>query len=659
MRLGRVAVVACFALLAVHLTFGLGGRPLDGLVDRWLSDGLEVVAALACLIRAAGTRNERGAWAALGLGVLSFALGDVCFDFVYGGNPPTPSVADVFYLGFYPGAYTALALLVRSRISSFGRSLWLDGVIAALAACAVSAAIVLEVVIETTTGKTSMVVTDLAYPVADLVLLALVVFVFAITGWRPGRAWAFVGGAFATITVADSIFLYLSATGVYVEGSWLDLLWPASMLLLAAAAWQSVEREHSVDLEGRFLAATPLVCGVVALAVLVDGRFQHHDLAADAFAAGAILTVFIRTGLSFLDNSGLLEHTRAQSLTDYLTGLGNRRRLMVELERATRSGEAVLLAIFDLNGFKRYNDTYGHLSGDAMLARIAGKLELAVAPAGGHAYRLGGDEFCILVPVPADGGDALLEAAVVALSEDGEGFEVATEYGAVVLPGEAGDPTAALRLADERLYARKHSLYRGEGEAHEVLLRALSEREPGLRDHMRGVAELSATVGLRLGVSGEALKQLLLAAELHDVGKLAIPDAVLAKPGALNAEEWAFVRQHTLIGQRILAGAPAMREVGKIVRATHERWDGSGYADGLAGEAIPLAARIIAVCDAFSAMTSDRPYRQAVAVATALDELRRCAGTQFDPKVVKEFCRLHDHVIASRSERLVAITSSA
>ncbi len=145
-------------------------------------------------------------------------------------------------------------------------------------------------------------------------------------------------------------------------------------------------------------------------------------------------------------------------------------------------------------------------------------------------------------------------------------------------------------------------------------------------------------MGGRLGVVGESLEELKLAAELHDIGKLAIPDAVLEKPGPLDVSEWAFVREHTAIGERILSATPALRAVGKIVRSTHERWDGAGYSDGVVGESIPLAARIVAVCDAFSAMTSDRPYRAAVSPEQALAELRRCAGTQVDPVVVEAFC---------------------
>jgi HD-GYP domain-containing protein (c-di-GMP phosphodiesterase class II) len=138
-------------------------------------------------------------------------------------------------------------------------------------------------------------------------------------------------------------------------------------------------------------------------------------------------------------------------------------------------------------------------------------------------------------------------------------------------------------------------------------------------------------------MNGEQLDELGRAAELHDVGKVAIPDAILEKPDALDATEWEFMRQHTILGERILSAAPALRPVARIVRASHERWDGGGYPDGLAGESIPLAARIVAVCDAFEAITSDRCYRKAQSLEVARAELLREAGRQFDPAVVEAF----------------------
>jgi GGDEF domain-containing protein len=443
MRLWRVVVTVGFALLVAHLAVGLGGHRLDTFFEQWVYDGLEVLAAVGCLLRAATTRSERAAWTVLGLGVLSFALGDICFDFVYGGDPPGVSLCDAFYLAFYPACYAALALLVRERISTFNRSIWLDGLIAALAAAAVSASVVLQVVLDHTSGDTPAMAVGLAYPVADLVLLAIVIFVFAFAGWRAGRAWTAAAVAFGVITVADSLFLYLNAVGGYQEGTLLDALWPAAMLLLAVAAWQPVGRGHAVELEGRFLAATPLACGIVALAVLAESRFHRHNLLADALAAAAIFTVLIRTALSFAENGELLATTRVQSLTDALTGLGNRRSLTIALERALVTAEQTVFVIFDLNGFKRYNDTFGHPSGDALLARLGAALRQAAGPRG-EVFRLGGDEFCILVPSGAERLERIVDAGVCALSEEGEGFHVSAEYGAVLLPDEAGGlPTSA------------------------------------------------------------------------------------------------------------------------------------------------------------------------------------------------------------------------
>jgi HD-GYP domain-containing protein (c-di-GMP phosphodiesterase class II) len=155
--------------------------------------------------------------------------------------------------------------------------------------------------------------------------------------------------------------------------------------------------------------------------------------------------------------------------------------------------------------------------------------------------------------------------------------------------------------------------------------------------HLVGVAELALAVAREVGMDGEQLDELARAAELHDVGKIAIPEEILRKPGPLDPDEWAFVRRHTVIGERILGAAPALRPVARIVRSTHERWDGGGYPDGLAGDEIPLGARIVAVCDAYEAMVSDRPYRPALSPDLAVDELRAHAGTQFDPKVVEVF----------------------
>ena len=247
----------------------------------------------------------------------------------------------------------------------------------------------------------------------------------------------------------------------------------------------------------------------------------------------------------------------------------------------------------------------------------------------------------MLVSPGRNGVDPTLAACSAALNERGEGFDVTTSFGVVVLPEEAETPTLALQLADRRMYARKG--VRRMSAAHQsrdVLLRTLSERRPDLQLRLRDIGELALEVGRELHMGPEGLDEVARAAELHDVGKIAVPDAILDKPGPLDPVEWSFMRRHPLIGERILLAAPALRPVARLVRSSHERFDGSGYPDGLRGDEIPLGARVVTVCDAFDAMTSERPYREAVTEAAAIEELRRCAGTQFDPMVVGAFSRV-------------------
>lgn len=331
------------------------------------------------------------------------------------------------------------------------------------------------------------------------------------------------------------------------------------------------------------------------------------------------------------------ELLREQAQTDALTKLGNRRKLADDLNErlAASASTPLVLILFDLDGFKSYNDTFGHLAGDAVLARLGAKLASAVA-AHGAAYRLGGDEFCVLVAAQQSELDMVVHAAAGALEERGERFAVGASYGAVLLPHEARSLDYALQLADERMYARKRGRPSPAGDqARDVLLRIMHAKQPSLEGHASEVAELCLGVGTRLGMSAEGLDELARAAELHDVGKVGIPDAILEKPQALDESEWKFMHQHTILGERILSAAPALRPVAVLVRASHERWDGAGYPDGLSGDRIPLGARIIAACDAYNAMTTDRAYREGRTHEEACCELREQSGSQFDPTVVE------------------------
>jgi diguanylate cyclase (GGDEF)-like protein len=369
-----------------------------------------------------------------------------------------------------------------------------------------------------------------------------------------------------------------------------------------------------------------------------------------------LLVALLITALAGVSLRAARRELEAQASTDALTGLGNRRKLLRDLDRrvrAARRDDPVVLTLFDLNGFKNYNDTFGHPAGDALLVRLGAALNAAVADFDGTAYRPGGDEFCVIAG--ASRQHEMEQTACAALSEAGEGFTVSAAFGSVVVPRDTGDAAEAMRKADEAMYAQKHSGRATAGrQSSAVLLTALSERHPDLGDHLDGVTELAADVARRMAIDGEELVQLHHAAALHDVGKVAIPDAIINKPAALDDEEWAFMRRHTLIGERIIAAAPALGRAAKLVRSTHEAFDGSGYPDALSGVEIPLGARIIAVCDAFDAMISSRPYSPPKSTDRALAELRRCAGSQFDPAVVDVF----EQVLNDRSRAPTARASA-
>jgi two-component system cell cycle response regulator len=639
-------LVGGLGVLALHTSVGFGGARLNGLFDDGVYNLLMFGAALAVLTRGVLVRAQRAAWLTMGAGVLCWSLGELYYTlFLEGPGAAASSVspADVLYLAFYPCCYVALVLLVGAHLRELRIGMWLDGVIGGLAAATVGAALVLPPILTGTHGSTGSVVIATAYPIGDLLLLIFTMGAMGMTGWRPGRVWLLIAASLLTSAVADALYLYKSAAGSYQAGTWLDCLWPASAILLALAAWTPWPKTVRRRVEDWRLMSIPTFSLLVALGVLVYGNRPDTQLTPVAviLAAATVLAVGVHLMLTVRENLTMLVGSRELALTDPLTGLGNRRLLIEDLHiacRAAAGGEPWELVLYDLNGFKRYNDTFGHPAGDALLARLSGKLSEIVAPHG-TAYRMGGDEFCVLLRSGALSTETLVRSSLAALSEQGPGFSIGAAHGVVSIPGEVGDPASIMQLADQRLYKRKDQTRESSAvhQLRDVLLQAFQERHPDLQEHQRGVGALVLAVGRRMGMGVEELDVLARAAELHDVGKIAIPDAILTKPGPLDEEEWRFMRRHTILGERILMAASALRPVARLVRSSHERYDGGGYPDGLAGEEIPLGARIIFVCDAYDAMTSTRAYSPAIPAGEALEELRACAGTQFDPRVVEAF----------------------
>jgi diguanylate cyclase (GGDEF)-like protein len=634
----RAAFAALGALLAAFVAALASGVVATGVEDGLYLALLAGTGAL-CLARGLVGR-DRLVWSLVASGLLAWTAGDVYWTVA---DPEGVSPADAGYLAFYAFTLPALVLLLRRRASGTLATLWVDGWIAALTVAALGAYGFVEPVMAGAAGADpAYVLVNLAYPIGDTLLLALVAGAgVAMRGALRGP-WLALGVSLVVLATADGIYLNLSWAGTYTDGTLLDAAWPAAALALAGAAWISLpERSARRPLAERAPIVWPVAWGTGSLAILAALSLRGHVHALPAsLAIAGVASVLGRLTLTDAQNRRLAVAASEQALTDAVTGLGNHRALTADLEEAlaaTPPHRRVLVAVFDLNGFKAYNDVFGHPAGDALLARLAGSLRDAIGAAG-RAYRMGGDEFCVIAGVDAGAAQDLLLARIGhALQERGGGFTVTAAGGHVL--AEPGRTTARVALsdADERMYAAKRDTRTSSlQQTSAVLAAALRERHADATGSTR-LDRLAELIARHLGMAGGDVAHVRHAVRLRDVGKLAIPEGILGKPGAVDDAELQFIRSHTLVGERIAAAAPALAPVARLIRSSHERHDGAGYPDGLAGEDIPLGARIVFVCDAFAAMTSERPYRAAMTDFAALAELSKNAGTQFDPVVVRAF----------------------
>jgi diguanylate cyclase (GGDEF)-like protein/putative nucleotidyltransferase with HDIG domain len=352
-----------------------------------------------------------------------------------------------------------------------------------------------------------------------------------------------------------------------------------------------------------------------------------------------------------------LSTPRSQPETDPTTGLPTlqafRARMAPELDRSRRHGRPLSIAVLDIDGFRLLNAAHGYAAGDEVLATI-GRSLTDFTRSHDLSCRTGGDEFAVLMPEtdPAGARQGLerilleleayssgtvscISASVgIAAYERGMGAEqmLAAATKGLERARAAGGGRVAL-AAESATEAAAAAELDAQADVVAGLATALLERDRYTGEHSESVVEMAAGVARELGLDDDEIQRIKWAALLHDIGKVAIPDEILNKAGPLDEQQWVLMREHPVIGERILRAIPGLGGVARIVRHEHESWDGSGYPDGLKGEEIPIGSRIILACDAYHAMTSDRPYRQSIGHAEALKEMARSAGTQFDPEV--------------------------
>jgi diguanylate cyclase len=471
-RIPRIVVgaYAVAGVLVVAYTVTLIVRPVGSTwtaLDNWALDLLEVAIAGLCLARARHGGPGRGVALALGLGLLAWAVGDIAWTVESrgGATPPTPSVADACYLLLYPLAYLAIMGIIRSEVRRFGASTWLDGIVAGLGAAALCAAFVIDPILASATGSTAAVAVDLAYPIGDLLLLALAAGALVLVPGWPRRLVVLAAGCLV-MAVGDTVYLFQSAAGTYQSGTLLDATWVVALYLLSVAVWQPVRSRRPGAEAAQPSMVLPGVAAATAIGILVVGNWVHVSRLAVALTIATLAVVAVRTVLARRELADLTRTVRAQATTDDLTGLSNRRQLMAVLDGhfaagvgTAGAGPGIALLMIDLDHFKEINDSFGHPTGDWLLQQIGPRLS-GVTRAGDLVARLGGDEFAVLLT----GADVAFATTVARrITEEiappfhleHTSLHVGASIGIALAPEHAADATELMRCADVAMYRAK------------------------------------------------------------------------------------------------------------------------------------------------------------------------------------------------------------
>ncbi len=458
-------LLAIIAATAIHVAFGTGGHAVEEPIRDWLSSAVYIIVGVMVSWRAVRISDARPSWMMFAFGISIYSLGNVLWAgwIEHLPSPPIPSICDGMWLALYPAAYLGIVGLARVRARRISARVWLDGGIAGLGVAAIGAEVVVRPVLAAVSGNTAAVVTEMAYPICDLMLAALVVMILALRGWRPDSTWSMLGGGFVVLSGADCMYAVQVAGGASAPSSATNLFYMVGVALLALAAWQPVAGDKPERAPGAAVLVTPAASTVSALGLLVYDHFVRLDPLALVLAMLTMLAAFARTALAFRDVRALAQ-TRREALTDDLTLLPNRRHLLsgvrdgIIASRASRTSIALLL--IDLNHFKELNDTLGHDAGDELLCLVGQRLR-TILRGSDMAARLGGDEFGVLLRDACDRAGALrcaeriLAALVEPFAVKASKLRVTASIGIALFPEHAEDVEQLMKNADIAMYDAK------------------------------------------------------------------------------------------------------------------------------------------------------------------------------------------------------------
>ncbi len=465
LKAATALLLALVTTTAVRAVFGVGGHAFGEVIRDWITSAIYILVGVIVCWRAVRTAEARRPWMWFAFGISIYGLGNVLWAawIEHLPNPPIPSICDGMWLTLYPCCYIGIIGLARIKERRVPARIWLDGVIAGVGVAAIGAAIVLRPVLASVSGNTAAVITEMAYPLCDLLLAALVVGVLALRGWRLDRMWAMLGAGFLALATADCMYALQVAGGASAPSSATNLAYDVGVLLLALAAWQRGATVESDTVPSSAVLGIPAAFTLSALGLLIYDHFSRLDPLALSLAFATILAAFARTGLAFRDVRALAE-TRRQALTDDLTSMPNRRHFLRCLHDAilasSASDTSVALLLFDLDRFKELNDTLGHDAGDQLLCQVGERLH-EVLRASDTAARLGGDEFGVLLSGACDIAQAELVADKI-LGVIGKPFpikglnlRVTASIGIALFPEHAGDGEQLMQHADVAMYEAK------------------------------------------------------------------------------------------------------------------------------------------------------------------------------------------------------------